>query len=134
MSFDYLREGSKFCFYQLLGEHWNITEARHYLNILGANKEVQNKILEKCKTARKHHTEINDRNVLIDSELPAYWLNKSISIDHCVDALMHLLFEGVFKSILKLSGEWLAEQNCRSKFLNCINNFIKKVSSLNLSY
>ena len=101
---------------------------------MGANKDVENKIVEKFKTARKHHTNINNRTVLTDPELSAYWSNKSISIDHCVDAPMHLLFEGVFKSILELSGEWLAEQNCRSKFLCSINDFIKKVSALNLSY
>ena len=105
LSFDHLRQGCKFCFHQLLGGHWNITEARHYLNVLGANKDVENKIVEKFKTAQKHHTKINNRTILTDPELPAYWSNKSISIDHCVDAPMHLLFEGVFKSILELSGE-----------------------------
>ena len=105
ISFDHLRQGCKFCFHQLLGGHWSITEARHYLNVLGANKDVENKIVEKFKTARKHHTNINNRTVLTDPELPAYWSNKSISIDHCVDAPMHLLFEGVFKSILELSCE-----------------------------
>ena len=68
----------------------------------------------------------NNRTVLTDPELPAYWSNKTISIDHYIDILTHLLSEGVFKSILELSGEWLAEQNCRSKFLCSINDFIKK--------
>ena len=100
---------------------WSKTATECYLTYCGVNKDLATKlhdIARKCAQLKKQdEIDYHDRegiHAFTDVEGKAHkfdwiapWLDKDLSLDGYIEAIMHILFLGVEESNFELVGKWL---------------------------
>ena len=59
---------------------------------------------------RKDKTTISSSNIKNHISFPAHW-SCGIQLDQCLDTPMHHLFQGIVKSVMELTIDWLSRKD-----------------------
>lgn len=128
---------------------WNIQIAKAFLSVFGINTVAVAEILEHAGNAvclkyvrdeklEDQYSEIMD---LYEAEpakfeqwpIPVVW-ERGLELDQHIDAIMHLLFLGLVKTLMKDTQDWLTKKNSFASFLKVTKNIFESVQSLGLSW
>jgi hypothetical protein len=141
LTVSYLKEIANLAYNKLTNEVWNESQAKAFLSVHCINNMLSAKILSSAKQVLIRDYIYNDENSSVvqndtasdECPIPATWL-RSIDIDGHVEAVMHLLFLGITKTILSDIHSWLKSKNLFSNFITVIDNFLQPIIQLNLSW
>ena len=130
---------------------WSVENAQSYLRTEGLNTEAVSDIIECATNVRALNALMENReNFPTDYEamvrdkqrnpssyeiwdMPAVWQRGTSLFQH-VDAIMHLIFLGVFKTSVKRLEDWLKGRNRTDSFHVFARDTLDSVSSLSLSW
>ena len=130
---------------------WTVENARSYLLTEGLNTETASEVMECATNVRalqflsdnkeNYHLEyeamVRDKQRNPSSydvwKTPAIWRRGTSLFQH-VDAVMHLIFLGVFKTSVKRIEEWLKGRNKSDSFHRFAKQTLNSVSSLSVSW
>lgn len=131
IEYDWLKQGVKFFFHNFYNGIWSENSSTVYLKSLGINARYIRYLLStitKLKNDGITHMDF-DKEI----EFPSLW-NMNITIDQCIDTPMHLLFQGVTKSLIEFSFEYLKRLRVSNNFKTFIRQDMKKIKLLQISF
>ena len=76
MTYDYLKKGCTFCYYNVFQRTRNKTKAYSYLSTLGVSTEYQKCVIEQAIANRAQHTNLSSLStdvILKDLKYPSLW-------------------------------------------------------------
>ena len=109
LSYDILKAGVQFCFFNCYHSIWSKTAALAYLKALCINEKYGNEYVYQVALNCKNISNINSSNINDFIVYPVIW-KSGISLDQCIDTPMHHLFHGVIKSIMEETMHWLSKK------------------------
>ena len=117
---------------------FNIAHARTYGKAAGLSLDcVQTIIINQAKQLRLNDRNMTRENILRSLQYPAIW-NAPIALNQFIDAPMHLIFQGIIKSIIEMISDWLSplstSQSYYKAFCKIINPMMAKISNMNLRW
>ena len=133
MTYEYLKQGIKFCYFNLYHKTWSKSEAECYLRILGVNKDFSDTFVIKNAIDNRDNCIEWNRSCTDNIIYPSLWIN-NIELDQCIDTPMHQIFQGLIKSSIKLISEWLKVYNCNTSFFNRIENQMICIKDIRLDW
>ena len=63
-------------------------------------------IINQAKNLRTNNPHMSREHVLRSFQYPAIW-NALMALHQFIDAPMHLIFQGIIKSVIEMISEWL---------------------------
>ena len=150
VSFEVMKNAVALAHDKVVQSEWSSREALSYLRVHGINQEATDEILLHAENALAFRiTSVNVEDQLLHQELlsdklslphlferweyPAFW-DRGVDVRQHVEAVMHLMFLGVTKTMVKSIKKWLICKNLNAQFLKIINNLMDDVMELNLSW
>ena len=138
LTFDNLKASAQFIFYNVYKRTFNIAHAKAYGKSVGLSLEcVQTIIINQAKTLRTHHPNMTREQVLRSFQYPAIW-NAPMALNQFIDAPMHLIFQGIIKSVIEMISDWLTPLSSSlsyyKSFCKIINPLMVKISNMNLTW
>ena len=112
-TFEFLIKASNFCAFNFFYKIWNVANVTTYMQSVGITPNFfKIHIIEKCRSYWNKNISHIDIDTFLD--IPTMW---SVGIDLCqfIDTPMHLVFQGIVKSVIEFSFDLLAKY---SKKLN----------------
>jgi hypothetical protein len=144
----FLKSIVNICYDKLVLEIWTDSQARAFLCVYGINKKLCNIIINHAKECIvrnqlrcnsdfcDQHLNVNVNNLRRENSVPIIpptWLRNTDVLDH-VEAIMHLLFLGIVKSVLTDIHTWMKKKKTFTKFLSVIDNYLSPIERLKLSW
>ena len=138
LTFDNLKVGAQFIFYNVYKSTFNLAQAKAYAKSIGLSAEcVQNVIINQAKQLRKNHPHLSRDEALRTFQYPAIW-NAPFALNQFIDAPMHLIFQGIIKSIIEMISDWLSplstSKSYYKEFCKIISPMMTKISNMNLRW
>ena len=131
-TFDWLRQGCRFCFHNVYHQVWNLGTSDEYIRCLGLSQGFNRKyIVEKAKILFAKNP--NHPNPSSTMTFPPLW-NVHTELYRFIDIPMHLLFLGIIKSTIDLTFEWLKLHKAHTAFGNKVDQFHIQIKQLQLSF
>ena len=129
-SFEWLKQGCRFCFHNVYHNQWNLGTSDEYMKSLGLPQSFNRTyIVSKAKDLYQKNPNYPNPSSIIS--FPPLW-NTNILLDHYIDLHMHLLFLGIVKSIIELTFEWLKlhkRLTAFGHFVHMYHIYIKNIQS-----
>ena len=132
ISYPYLIAGMKAACYNLHIKQWRVIETRIYLKLLGVSTALTD-ILIKHATEQIHQT-ITTEEVCDQLPLPHLWTDNLLDIDQFLETPMHHLFEGIVKSLMEVTMEYLKFYKNWTQFCDNINLILEEIESLKCDF
>lgn len=132
LSYQYLYDGVKFASFNLYTKTWKTSETRCYLKVLGVSSSLCDTIIEYCLKSTNENTSYT--TFYNSLPVPDIWLDKILEIDQFVETPMHHLFEGIVKSLLEVTMEFLKYFKSWSKYCERINPILDDIDSLKCDF
>ena len=108
-NYDWLKQGCRFCFHNVFHKVWNKSISDEYMQSLGLSKNFNREyVVNKAQQLFEQNPE--HLNPSATMEFPPMW-NGSSDLDQHIDTPMHLLFQGVVKSVIEFTFEWIKLHN-----------------------
>jgi hypothetical protein len=122
-------------FEKLTTEIWNEAEAKSFLSVHCINGSLSTKIISAAKQFLIQQFLLNEEinNNINDYPIPPTWL-RTIDIDGHVEALMHLLFLGITKTILNDIQALLKTKNYFTGLITVIDVYLQPIIQLKLPW
>ena len=138
LTFDNLKASAQFIFYNIYRRTFNIAHAKAYGKSAGLSLDcVQTIIVNQAKILRTTNQNLPREVVLRSFQYPAIW-NAPIALNQFIDAPMHLIFQGIIKSVIEMISDWLSplspSQSYYKSFCTLIHPIMVKISNMNLSW
>ena len=132
MTYDWIKQGCRFCFCNVFYKEWNIQSAMAYMSSIGVNHEFARKqVIDVANQCRVNEI---DENKLYDYlKFPPMW-NGPFTMDQNIDTPMHLLFQGIIKSVFEITFEWLKLHGKKTAFCKFIDATLQSVKDLQCSF
>ena len=107
LTYPFMKQGVQYCFHQCYHGNWTRANAIVYLKSIGVNEKYGKEfVLDMAQTLKNipstDEDQLNDYIVF-----PSIW-NSGISLNQCIDTPMHLLFQGIMKTIMDETSTWLS--------------------------
>ena len=109
LSYETLKSGVQFCFFNCYHGVWSKTASLTYLKSLCINEKYGNEYVYEIAMNCKNNSNINSSDINDFIVYPVIW-QSGISLDQCIDTPMHHLFHGVIKSIMEETMHWLSKK------------------------
>ena len=135
MSYELMKQGVKFCFFNCYHGEWKQVEALVYLKSIGVNEKFGlHHVFNVARRLRKNPNYSNS-NVYSQLSFPSHWTS-GLTLDQCIDTPMHHLFQGIVKSIMDLTIDWLTgKQGAQYKdFGDVTHKTMLSIHNLNLDW
>ena len=132
MSYEYLVTGVKAACYNFYKQHWKTIETRTYLKHLGVSNSIINSIIDYTKNLAEKN--LSADNVCNNLQLPCLWTDGLFEIDQFLETPMHHLFEGIIKSMIELTMEYLKWHKQWSQYCEMIHPLLDDIDSLNCNF
>ena len=132
ISYPYLVAGMKAACYNFHTKQWRVIETRTYLKLLGVSTALTNMLMEYV-TAQTHMT-ITTEDVCDQMPLPQLWTDKLLDIDQFLETPMHHLFEGIIKSLIEVTMEYLKFYKHWTQFCDNVNPILDEIESLKCDF
>lgn len=127
-TFDWLKDGCKFCFHNVYHKVWNLGTSDEYMKSLGLSQSFNRSFIVK-KAKELYLSNPNHPNPSTTMTFPPLW-NIGTQIYHYIDLPMHLLFLGIVKSIIEFTFDWLKLHKSLSKFGRVVKQYHNSIKSL----
>ena len=132
LSYDKLTNGVTAACFNLFTKQWKIIETRVYLKTLGISSSLIQKIID--HTTRMEHEQYNVTECIAQLPLPKIWTDQIFTIDQFIETPMHHLFEGIVKSLIEVTMEYLKFHKLWSKYCEMINPLLNEIDTLKLDF
>ena len=138
LTFENLKTSAQFIFYNVYKRTFNIAHAKTYGKSVGLSLDcVQTIIINQAKNLRTNNPHMSREDVLRSFQYPAIW-NAPLALNQFIDAPMHLIFQGIIKSVIEMISDWLSplspSQSYYKAFCQIINPMMIKISNMNLKW
>ena len=131
VSYDILTKGMKFAFWNYLHSTWNKSETQTYFRLIGISTSYFQKVIE-FADHQKQYLPVSS-NILDTIPLPSMWAS-IFRLEQSIDTPMHLLFQGVTKTIIEQSKEYFKHHSLWSKFGKHTNTFLEDISNSHVDF
>ena len=132
MTYAWIKQGCRFCFCNVFFKIWNIQTAMAYMTSLGVNHNFARKqvidVANDCRVRK-----IDESNLYDYLKFPPMW-NGPFTMEQNIDTPMHLLFQGIIKSVFEMTFEWLKLHGKKTAFCKYIDTTIQSVKDLQCSF
>ena len=138
LTFDNLKTNSQFIFYNVYKRTFNLAHAKAYGKSVGLSLDcLLTRIINPAKELRSKNPNMSRKDILQSFRYPAIW-NAPIALNQFIDAPMHLIFQGIIKSIIEMISDWLSPLSTslsyHKQFCKIINPMMVKISNMNLNW
>ena len=134
LSFDNIKESARFMFFNMYKKGFNIGQANVYGRSVGLSNEcIRDIIIEQAKSLLNQNPDLSNEEILTQFKYPPIW-DCPIALNQYIDAPMHLLFQGIVKSIIEMISEWLSGLSYYKHFCHIIHPIMIEISNMNLNW
>ena len=138
LSFDNMKASTNFILYNVYKKTFNLNEANTYGRSVGlSGKFISRTIIPQAAALREENSDYTCDEVINKFQYPHLW-NGPIQLNQYIDAPMHLIFQGIIKSLIEMINEWLSAlstgESYYKKFCNIIHPMMMSISNMNLTW
>ena len=135
LTYDILKQGVKFCFFNCYQGYWTKASVMAYLKSIGVNESYGNNNVYLPAIRCRRNLSIDASEVFDYLKFPVHW-SCGISLDQCIDTPMHHLFQGIVKSVMEKTMSWLTQKdNSHYKaFGDYVNTTLSMISDIGLNW
>ena len=134
LSFDNLKANARFLFYNLYKKSFNIGQVHVYGRSVGLSGEcIKDIIIDQAKTLYSLNPNLSHDEILASFKYPSIW-DCPIKLNQYIDAPMHLIFQGIVKSLIEMISDWLSGLSYYKQFCHIIYPMMTKISKMNLKW
>ena len=131
-TFEWLREGCRFCFHNVYHQVWNLGTSDEYMRCLGLSQSFNRKyVVEKARELYAKNP--NHPNPSSTMMFPPLW-DTHTELKHFIDLPMHLLFLGIIKSTIDWTFDWLKLHKSLTAFGNHIESYHVHIKQLQCDF
>ena len=131
VTYSHLVAAVKFGYWNYLHSVWSKAEIRSYFRLVGISSDYVKTLINNADDFKKH---LPVNNLILDSiPIPSMW-KSCYRLEQCIDAPMHLLFQGITNTIIDQGTEFLKGHRAWSSFGTSANLIIDKISLLNIEF
>ena len=131
VNYTHLVEASHFAFWNYIHGTWNKGTIRSYLRLVSINGDTIENII-KFADCNKDNLPI-EHTFLNTLPIPCMW-RSCFRLEQCIDTPMHLLFQGVVKTIMIEMQTFLKHSSCWTKFGKRANQTMEILCSLRCDF
>ncbi len=132
LTYSYLYEGVKAASFNLFTKTWKIAETRSYLKVLGVSTSLSEKVIEYSINANQQNIDyVSFYNSL---PLPTTWTDGLLDIDQFIETPMHHIFEGIIKTLIEVTMDYLKFHKLWSKYCESINPTLDDIEGLKCDF
>ena len=132
MTYEILIDGTKAAAFNLFTNHWKKTETRCYLKTLGVSSNIIDDIFKNVSECNRNNQSY--KSFIDKLDLPYTWNDESSVLDQFIETPMHHLFEGIVKSLIEVTMDYLKFYKCWRKYCERINPILEDINSLKLEF
>jgi len=130
ITYEWLKQGCKFCFHNVYHGIWNIQSATIYMKSLGIKPEfARTNVIDVAKDLRNNKIQHESDQIFSYLNYPPFWTGPYSLIQN-IDTPMHLLFQGIIKSIIEMTFEWLKLHSKQASYCAYINSSLNDIKNL----
>ena len=138
LSFENMIANAKFIYFNVYKQAFSINNAKTFGRASGLSGDcIKNTCIAQAKQLREQHPNLPRAEIIKRFEYPQLW-RSCIQLNQYIDAPMHLIFQGIIKSLIEMISEWLIALSTGSsyyrKFCKIIHPLMVSISSMNLSW
>lgn len=137
LTYKSLSDGVNAACFNLSTKIWKISETRSYLKMLGVSTAITDKIIIHCSNNSNKTNDIQNNNMTSNVcaiPLPQTWCDNLFQLDQFIETPMHHLFEGIIKSLLETTIEYLKHYKCWSKYCEQVNPVLDDINYLKCNF
>jgi len=131
LEYKWLKQGCQFSFHNVYHGVWTKATAQVYNQSIGINKSFSTKIIQNASKLKEEHP--NHQNPASTLEFPPNWC-MNINLYQCIDTPMHLLFQGIMKSIIEMSTNLLKKYKKNSSFAQNVSPLMQKIKAIQCEF
>ena len=132
LSYNVLTCGVKAACFNLNSKQWKVSETRTYLKTLGVSSSLTDDVVKHALTSSPESSDPYVNMKLLS--LPSIWTNGLFQMEQYLETPMHHLFEGIIKSLVDITMDFLKFHKQWSKFCEIVNPLLIDIESLKLDY
>ena len=111
LTYSTMIQGVKFCFFNCFHGSWKKVNVMSYMKSMGINdKYSTEKIYSVATSLRRSKVPLSSSTIDNYISFPIHW-TCGIELDQCIDTPMHHLFQGIVKSVMELTIDWLSRKD-----------------------
>ena len=131
VTYDTLTKATRFGFWNFLHGTWNKSQTHAYFRLVGISTSYFDSIVQLVETYKKHLPV--SKSILDVIKLPTMW-NSIFRLEQCIDTPMHLLFQGITKSLIDECREYLKFHKVWSVFGRHCNAIMDDIFSVQIAF
>ena len=131
VTYDTLRKATQFGFWNFLHGTWNKSQTHAYFRLVGISTSYFDCIVQLAENYKKHLPV--SKSILDVIKFPTMW-NSIFRLEQCIDTPMHLLFQGITKSLIEESREFLKFHKVWSVFGRHCNVIMDDIFSVQTAF
>ena len=131
-TFDWLKQGCRFCFHNVFHSTWNLSSADEYIRSLGLSQTFGREfVIRKAKKLFEANPNHHDPcSTLI---YPPLW-EAGMDLNQYIDVPMHLLFLGIIKATIDFTFTWLKAQKKLTAFGQYVHLLHKNIQMVQCEF
>ena len=135
ITYDALISGVKFCFFNCYKETWTKHSSMVYLKSLGINERYANDNICDVAAMCRMHTNLDESSLFNHINFPVLWTS-GLELRQCIDTPMHHIFQGIVKSIVDETTDWLTRKYKPKykTFGDNVNNTLSQIHSVGVDW
>ena len=139
LTFNNLKASANFIFFNVYKKTFTQKIAKVYGKSVGlAIDYTQNAVIAKAQKLREENPNMTCDDVLNKITYPTLW-NCSIQLNQYIDAPMHLIFQGIIKSLIEMISEWLIALSTKNvsyhkNFCTIVHPLMVSISNMNITW
>lgn len=131
LSYDSLKKGLQFAMFNYLTHTWTKGESKVYLKLVGIPDRVIDDALPHTRSQDMSIENIVE--VINNYTYPPMW-EANYTLEQFIETPMHLLFEGIAKSLIEVQMDFFKMQKKWSQYGEYANTLLDDISQLKLGY
>ena len=139
LTFDNLKAGANVIFLNVYKKTFNVKNANTYGRSVGiASDFLNNSVIAKAQSLREENPNYSQNELLTKLTFPKLW-SCPIKLNQYIDAPMHLIFQGIIKSLIEMISEWLTALSTKNEsyyknFCTIIHPLMLSISNMNITW
>ena len=131
LSYLVLKQGLQFALFNFYTHVWTKGETKVYLKLVGIPERVLEDV--SANTSSQDNSIENITQFLRDYTYPSMW-ETCLDLEQFIETPMHLLFEGIVKSLIEIQMDFFKIQKKWSKYGEYANTLLDDIAQLKLGY
>ena len=132
LTYEVLISGTQAACFNLITKQWKVSETRSYLKTLGVSSSFIDTVIE--YVAQKCDSNSIPFVAMQSLPLPHVWIDGLFELDQFIETPMHHLFEGIIKSLVEVTSDFLKHNKQWKTYCDIINPILEEISSLKLDF